>query len=75
MNKMAGFESMEMDNEREPMVSHQSEMTPKTVADTWNGVYEMKDEAMDEAFGMAGKGGVSEDSTKDHSQFRNYNWA
>lgn len=66
---------MEQDNERHPMVSHQSEMTPVGVANTWNGVFEMKDDAMDEAYGMASKNGVSGDHSKAHSQFRNYNWA
>lgn len=73
---MNGFESMEHDNERAAMVSHQSETTPKSVAMDWQaGVYEMKNEAMDEAYGMAGKADVSKDFGKAHSQFRNYNWS
>ena len=52
--KQGGFESMEHDNMREPMVSHQSETTPRSVAEDWQaGVYEMKHEAMDEAYGLA----------------------
>lgn len=66
---------MEQDNERQPMVSHQSEMTPAGVANNWSVVAEMKSDAMDEAYGMASKSGVSGDSSKAHSQFRNYNWA
>lgn len=69
------FERMEEDNERAPMVSHQSEETPKRVAEDWKaGVYEMKMDAMDEAYGMAGKGHVDRDYSKAHSQFREYNW-
>ncbi len=72
----AHFESMEHDNERHPMVSHQSETTPETVATNWKtGVFEMKDEAFDEAFGGASKSGVERDLHKAHSQFRDYNWA
>lgn len=72
----ASFEVMEQDNERRPMVSHQSEETPKSVAMDWKaGVYEMKVEAMDEAYGMAGKADVDKDFGKAHSQFRNYNWS
>ena len=70
-----GFESMEHYNEREPMVSHQSETTPKTVANMWNAVNEMKMEAMDEAYGLAGKRGVEKSMGMAHSQFREYPWA
>jgi hypothetical protein len=71
-----GFESMEHDNRREPMVSHQSETTPKSVAMDWKeGVYEMKHEAMDEAYGLAGKRGNDKDFGMAHSQFREYPWA
>lgn len=71
-----GFESMEHNNERQPMVSHQSETTPKTVAMDWQaGVFEMKGEAMDEAFGLAGKRGTESSFGKAHSQFREYPWA
>lgn len=71
-----GFESMEHYNERQPMVSHQSETTPKTVAMDWQaGVFEMKMEAMDEAYGLAGKRGVEKDFREAHSQFRSYDWA
>lgn len=73
--RQGGFESMEHDNERQPMVSHQSETTPKSVANDWNCVHEMKEEAMDEAYGMAGKKGCSKDYGMAHSQFRNYDWA
>jgi hypothetical protein len=73
--KESGFESMEHDNERAPMVSHQSEKTPQSVANEWNGVMEMKNEAMDEAYGMAGKSGAQGEISKAHAQFRNYNWA
>jgi hypothetical protein len=71
-----GFESMEHDNERAPMVSHQSETTPKTVAMDWkSGVFEMKHEAMDEAYGLAGKRGCEKSNDMAHSQFREYPWA
>lgn len=71
-----GFESMEHYNERQPMVSHQSETTPKTVANDWQaGVFEMKMEAMDEAYGLAGKKGNAKDFSMAHSQFRSYDWA
>jgi len=74
--RQGGFESMEHDNQREPMVSHQSETTPESVAKNWkSGVFEMKSEAMDEAYGMAGKRDVERDMGKAHSQFREYNWA
>lgn len=73
--RQGGFESMEHYNERQPMVSHQSETTPQTVANSWNGVMEMKGEAMDEAYGMAGKSGCESCMSKAHSQFRDYNWA
>ncbi len=70
------FESMEQDNQREPMVSHQSVNTSKTVAMDWQaGVYDMKREAMDEAYGMASKSLAERDFSKAHSQFREYNWA
>ncbi len=72
----AGFESMEHYNERQPMVSHQSTTTPTTVANDWKaGVYEMKTEAMDEAYGLAGKRGVDKDFNEAHRQFRTYDWA
>lgn len=71
----AGFESMEHYNERSPMVSHQSETTPKTVAHMWDAVMEMKTEAMDEAYGLAGKRGCEGSHSKAHSQFREYPWA
>lgn len=70
-----GFESMEHDNERQAMKSNQSVTTPKSVAMDWYGVHEMKNEAMDEAYGMAGKRGCEESDRKVHSQFRDYNWA
>lgn len=74
--RQGGFESMEHYNDRAPMVSHQSETTPKSVAMDWQaGVYEMKQEAMDEAYGMASKKLVAQDFFKAHSQFREYNWA
>lgn len=73
--KESGFESMEHNNERQPMVSHQSEATPQSVAMQWNGVNEMKMEAMDEAFGLAGKRGVEKSMGQAHSQFRDYPWA
>jgi hypothetical protein len=74
--RQGGFESMEHYNERQPMVSHQSETTPKTVANDWQaGVFEMKMEAMDEAYGLAGKKGNSKDFGMAHSQFRTYDWA
>jgi len=72
----AGFESMEHYNTRQPMVSHQSETTPKSVAMDWQaGVYDMKMEAMDEAYGLAGKRGNASDFGMAHSQFREYPWA
>lgn len=71
-----GFESMEHNNQREPMVSHQSTTTPRTVAEDWQaGVFDMKREAMDEAYGMASKKLVERDFAKAHDQFREYNWA
>jgi hypothetical protein len=73
--KQGGFESMEHDNQRQAMVSHQSETTPKRVAEDWKCVFEMKAEAMDEAYGMAGKSGVQQDFNEAHRQFRDYNWA
>lgn len=74
--KQAMFESMERNNERQPMVSHQSETTPQSVANDWKcGVFEMKTEAMDEAYGMASKKLVERDFGKAHNQFRDYNWA
>lgn len=73
--RQGGFESMEHKNQRSPMVSHQSETTPRTVADNWDAVYEMKEEAMDEAYGLAGKKGCDHDSNLAHRQFRSYNWA
>lgn len=69
------FESMEQNNERAPMVSHQSIKTPQSVANEWNSVMEMKNDAMDEAYGMAGKSGAEGQLSKAHAQFRNYNWA
>lgn len=73
--KQGGFESMERNNERSPMVSHQSETTPDGVAMNWNAVMEMKGEAMDEAYGLAGKRGCESSNSKAHSQFRDYPWA
>jgi hypothetical protein len=73
--RQGGFESMERDNRREPMVSHQSETTPMSIADNWNTVNEMKGEAMDEAYGLAGKRGVEKSMKMAHSQFRSYEWA
>lgn len=70
------FESMERDNQRHPMASHQSTDTSESVAKDWqSGVYEMKKDAMDEAYGMAGKRDVEKDFSKAHSQFREYNWS
>ncbi len=71
----AGFESMEHDNGRQPMVSHQSVTTPESVANSWNAVMEMKSEAMDEAYGLAGKRGCDSSISKAHAQFRDYPWA
>jgi hypothetical protein len=74
--RQGGFESMEHDNERQAMVSHQSETTPRTVAMDWTaGVYDMKTEAMDEAYGMAGKRGCEKSNSQAHSQFREYQWS
>ena len=70
-----GFESMEQDNERSPMVSHQSETTPKSVAMNWDVIPEMKRDAMDEAYGLAGRKGCEQEYRKAESQFRSYNWA
>lgn len=71
-----GFESMEHQNTRQPMVSHQSETTPHGVAMDWKaGVHEMKMEAMDEAYGLAGKRGNDKEFGMAHSQFREYPWA
>lgn len=75
-DRQGGFESMESYNERSPMVSHQSETTPKSVAENWEaGVFEMKIEAMDEAYGLAGKRGCEKSMNMAHSQFRDYPWA
>jgi len=73
--RQGGFESMEHYNERSPMVSHQSETTPESVAMNWRGVMEMKVEAMDEAYGLAGKRGCEKSESMAHSQFREYPWA
>lgn len=74
--RQGGFESMEHYNDRQPMVSHQSETTPMSVAMDWkSGVFEMKMEAMDEAYGLAGKRGVDRDFNEAHRQFREYAWA
>lgn len=70
-----GFESGEHDNKREPMVSHQSETTSHGVAKMWNGVDEMLHEAMDEAYGLAGKAGKGKSQSMAHAQFRDYPWA
>jgi hypothetical protein len=66
---------MEHDNQRQSMVSHQSITTPPGVAEEWYGVHDMKNEAMDEAYGMAGKKGCESSYHKAKSQFRDYNWA
>lgn len=72
----AAFEAMEDDNVRQPMVSHQSKTTPQSVANDWkSGVYEMKSDAMDEAYGLAGKRGVDGDFAKAHRQMKDYSWA
>ncbi len=73
--RQGGFESMEQDNQRSPMVSHQSETTPESVANQWNAVMEMKGDAMDEAYGLAGKRGCVGENAKAHAQFRSYDWA
>jgi hypothetical protein len=73
--RQGGFESMEHYNERSPMVSHQSETTPESVANDWNAVMQMKEEAMDEAYGLAGKRGCEKSNGMAHSQFRDYPWA
>ena len=73
--RQGGFESMEHYNERSPMVSHQSETTPESVANDWNAVMMMKEEAMDEANGLAGKRGCEKSKSMAHSQFREYPWA
>ena len=73
--RQGGFESMEHYNERSPMVSHQSETTPESVANDWNAVMEMKMEGMDEAYGLAGKRGCEKSNGMAHSQFRDYPWA
>lgn len=73
--RQGGFESMEKDNERGKMVSHQSETTPENVAENWSSVHEMKMEAMDEAYGLAGKRGCDKSYKQAQSQFRNYIWS
>lgn len=70
-----GFESMEHDNKRSPMASHQSETTSRSIADNWNAVNEMKHEAMDEAYGLAGKRGVENSMRMARSQLREYPWS
>jgi hypothetical protein len=57
------------------MVSHQSETTPEGVAMDWSAVMEMKVEAMDEAYGLAGKRGCEKSHGMAKSQFREYPWA
>lgn len=69
-----GFESMEHDNQRQAMKSNQSVTTPQSVQKEWYGVHDMKVEAMDEAYGMAGKAGCESSNSKAHAQFRDYNW-
>jgi hypothetical protein len=71
----SGFESMEHDNKRSPMASHQSETTPRSIADDWSAVNEMKHEATDEAYGLAGKRGAEHSMRMAHSQFRDYPWS
>lgn len=75
MDREAGFESMERNNQRGGFQTEQSKMTPEAVANNWNGVMEMKGEAMDEAYGMAGKRGAEDSIRKAKSQFLDYNWA
>lgn len=75
MRGQEGFEAMERDNERQPMVSHQSIQTPESVAMDCKAVYEMKDDAMDEAYGMSGKRGCERDHAEIKRQFRDYDWA
>lgn len=73
--RQGAFESMERGNNREPMVSHQSETTPMSIADNWNTINELKGEAMDEAYGLAGKRGIEKSMGMVHRQFRSYEWA
>jgi hypothetical protein len=74
--RQGGFEAMEHYNDRQPMVSHQSETTPNSVAMDWkSGAFEMKQEAMDEAYGLAGKRGCEKSNQMAHAQFREYPWA
>lgn len=75
MDREAGFESMERNNQRGGFQTEQSKMTPESVANDWNGVMQMKGEAMDEAYGMCGKRGAEESIRKAKSQFLDYNWA
>lgn len=69
------FESEEMYNERGGFQTEQSKTTPESVANDWNGVMMMKEDAMDEAYGMCGKRGAEESIRKAKSQFLDYNWA
>jgi len=73
--KESGFESMEKDNGRSPMVSHQSKDTPESVAHDYKVVFDMKSEGHDEAYGLAGKRGVQGDFAKINSQAREYHWS
>ncbi|MCA9368175.1 hypothetical protein KC887_08035 [Candidatus Kaiserbacteria bacterium] len=75
MDREAGFESMERYNQRGGFQTEQSKMTPEAVAKNCYGVMEMKAEAMDEAYGMAGKSGQESMMSKAKSQFLDYNWA
>jgi len=74
-DNQAYFESNEQGKERSPMVSHQSITTPESVANRWDAVMEMKSDAMDEAYGLAGKRGCEKSIGMAHSQFRDYPWA
>jgi hypothetical protein len=74
-DNQAYFESIEQGKERSPMVSHQSITTPESVANRWDAVMEMKSDAMDEAYGLAGKRGCEKSIGMAHSQFRDYPWA
>lgn len=70
-----GFEGMEHDNAKGHFATEQSKTTPESIARDNMGVYQMKNEAMDEAFGQAGKSHCQGDHKKIKAQFKDYNWA
>lgn len=68
----AHFEMYEQDNERHKMANERSYQVPKSVVNDTTGVWDMKADAMDEAYGAAGRDMT--DARKLKSQMMNYNW-